>query len=164
MVLLVYVKKRSPRFAQLGVIEVMQNALQEAFGMAERLVVLGGVYTIKNAVWNNKLFQYIWERYNNGSYNLRSFNPNSYCVVDSPITGMSIINSLTNVPGFLEFGGLDIYLNTNKASQYFYHHSVSDQHFCEEVTEDDIEFLGYFCPAQELYRIDQRPDVFKTPQ
>lgn len=38
---------------------------------------------------------------------------------------------------------------------YLSHHTARGHHYFDEVSNDGAEFLGYFCPANEMCRIDE---------
>ncbi|XP_029661344.1 ester hydrolase C11orf54 homolog isoform X1 [Formica exsecta] len=142
-------KHRSTVFSFSGFIDSMRQVLQETFGSTGQSVVLGGEYIVRNALWNHEMIGNSWE--------LSPLDPSFICKVDMPSAIISTFNSST--VGLLPFSpGSPIKLNGYQSTHFLYHHNASrGRHFFSEASQDGIEYLGYFSPAEKLYRLDEPP-------
>ncbi|XP_072748913.1 ester hydrolase C11orf54 homolog isoform X2 [Anoplolepis gracilipes] len=145
-VLQVRVKGHSSRFNCLsGFILSMQDILKERFsGNYGKHVALGGVYIVRNALWTHTLTPNCWEEYGNYSMN--------YCTVNEPEVIMSTFNSNTRISSQSATRS-----NIFETTHCFSHHNANGLHYPENnpFTGNDMEIIGYFNPARELYRVDE---------
>ncbi|EFN73155.1 Ester hydrolase C11orf54-like protein [Camponotus floridanus] len=137
--------------------KVIQHTLQKYYEATSTLVGLGGTFVVHNGLVRHHLMPDIGQiSLENCSDESRIRNWVKTRILTTPLVAVGTIVNKSSFPVVLTNSKLqtDLQLTTNHFHSFSFEPLVGGHYYTNVEYGNSAEYLGYFCPAKKLYRLD----------
>ncbi|GAB1862818.1 Ester hydrolase C11orf54-like protein [Camponotus japonicus] len=138
--------------------KVIEHTLQKYYEDTSTLVGLGGTFVMHHGLVKQHIIPRIWKECSSEE-EIR--NLVKYYALPTPSVAVGTIVNKSSFRILFPDGGFvtDLQLTTNHFHSFSFDTQVGGHYYTNVEVANSAEYLGYFCPAKKLYRLDKEKIV-----